>query len=322
MRLFGSRLILAVIGSACSILAAGTSIAETKIAIGLPVSTYAPFVPVYAARDLGIFAKNGINAEITAFRSGTVAQEALAAGSVDMIDNSPIGAARGVQKGVKQKIVAASVLTLTGWHIMVLPDSPIKSVKDLEGKKVAITAAGGLTHFYLLWATQHAGAQNVRAIPVGGAGLVPALKTKQTDASVMHAPLGVALMMEKQGRSIFDIGKDIPPNAPDVWVATQDLIDKNPKAIEATLKSIYQAVEYMKSHKAESMALFKKYSSESDEKIITWDQEELLPTLPTSAMISKETIATALSLGKIGGLTDLPSVDEIFTDRFASVSAH
>jgi NitT/TauT family transport system substrate-binding protein len=321
VRLCESRHVLALIGFACSFLAAGTSFAETKIVIGLPVSTYAPFVPVYAARDLGIFAKNGVNAEITAFRSGTVALEALAAGSVDMIDNSPVGVARGVQKGVKLKIVAASVLTLKGWHIMVPTDSPIKSVKDLEGKKVAITAAGGLTDFYLLWAAQNAGVKNVKAIPVGGAGLVPALKTKQTDAVVMHAPLGVALMMEKQGRSIFDIDKGVPPNAPDVWAARQDLIDKNPKVIEAALKSIYQAVEYMKSHKTESMALFKKYSGESDDKIIVWDQEEMLPTLPTSAQISKKTIENALALGKIGGLTDLPSADEVYTDRFASVSA-
>jgi NitT/TauT family transport system substrate-binding protein len=322
MQIFRIRSILAVAGFACAALIANVSVAETKIVIGLPVSTYAPFVPIYAARDLGIFTKNGIKAEITAFRSGTVAQEALAAGSVDMIDNSPIGAARGIQKGVKEKIVAASVLTLKGWHIMVLPDSPIKSVKDLEGKKIAITAAGGLTDFFRLWAMQHYGVKHIDVVPVGGAGLVPALKAKQADAAVMHAPLGVALMMEKQGRSIFDIDKEVPRNAPDVWVATQELIDKNPKAIEAVLKSIYQAVNYMKAHREESMALFRKYSGEKDDRIIAWDQDELLPTLPTSAKITKQEIEAALELGKLGGISGLPPVEEIFTDQFASVNGN
>lgn len=322
MKICKFRFILALAGFAASVLVSGMSLAQTKMVIGLPVSTYGPFVPVYAARDLGMFAKNGVNAEITAFRGGMVAQEALAAGAVDMIDNSPVGAALGIKKGIKQKIVASSVVTLKGWYIMVLEDSPIKTLKDLEGKNVAITAAGGLTEFYLLWATQHAGIQHVNAVPVGGAGLVPALKAKQVDAAVMHAPLGVALMQEKQGRSIFDIDKEVPPNTPDVWVAKQELIDKDPKSIEAVLLSIYQAVDYMKTHEAESIALLKKYSGESSDKIVAWQQDEMLPTLPTSAKIDKKAVENSLALAKLAGIADLPAVEEIVTDRFASVGTH
>lgn len=321
MQIHQFRLILALAGAACGILFSGPSIAQTKIVIGLPVSTYGPFVPVYAARDLGIFAKNGVNVEITAFRGGMVAEEALAAGSVDIIDNAPAGAALGVKKGVKQKIVAASVLTLKGWHIMVLNNSPIKTVKDLADKNVAITAAGGLTDFYLLWATQHAGV-HAKGIPVGGGGLVPALKSKQVDAAVMHLPLGVALMMQGQGRSIFDIEKEVPANTPDVWIAKQELIDKDPKAITAVLTAIYQAVDYMRAHRAESLDLLKKYSGESEDKIVAWEQDEMLPTLPTSAKIDRKTIENSFALAKLAGITDLPTLDEVYTDRFSSTTSH
>lgn len=321
MQLRQFQLILALAGVACGILISGTSISQTKLVIGLPVSTYGPFVPVYAARDLGIFAKNGVNVEISAFRGGAVAEEALTAGSVDFIDNAPFSVALAVKKGSKQKIVAASVLTLKGWDIMVLSDSPIKTVKDLAGKNVAITAAGGLTDFYLKYATQQAGVQ-ANAIPVGGATLVPALKTKQVDAAVMHAPLPIALMLDKEGRSIFDIETGVLPNTPDVWVAKPELIDKNPKAIIAILKSIYQAVDYMKAHRAEGLTFFKKYSGESDDKVVAWQQDVMLPTLPTSAKVDKKMLENSLELGKMGGLTGLPSVDEIYTDKFASVTSH
>jgi NitT/TauT family transport system substrate-binding protein len=298
---------------------AAPSGAQTKIVIGLPVSTYGPFVPVYAARDLGIFAKNGANVEITAFRGGAVAQEALTAGSVDLIDNAPFNAALAVQKGVNQKIIATSVLTLKGWHIMVLPTSPIKTTKDLVGKNVAVTAAGGLTDFYLKYAAQQAGVA-VNAIPVGGASLVPALKGKQVDASTMHAPLPIALMLNNEGRSIYDIEKGVPPNTPDVWVAKQELIDKNPEAIAAVLKSIYQAVNYMKAHREEGLTFFKKYSGESDDKVVAWQQDEMLPTLPTAAKIDKAMLQNSIDLGKIGGL-NLPSADVMYSDKFASVTA-
>ncbi len=314
--------VVALAALVCPVLAAGPSNAQPKIVIGLPVSTYGPFVPVYAARDLGIFAKNGADVQITAFRGGAVAEEAMAAGSVDMIDNAPFSVALGIKKGVKQKIVAASVLTLKGWAIMVLTDSPIKTVKELAGKNVAVTAAGGLTDFYLKYAAQRAGVK-VNAIPVGGAALVSALLAKQVAAATMHAPLPIALELNKKGRSIFDIETGVPPNSPDVWVVSDDVLQKEPKAIAAVLKSIYEAVVYMKEqpHREQSLTFFKQYSGESDDKVVAWEQDVMLPTLPTTAKINPKTLQNSIDLGKVGGLTDLPSADQVYTDQFANIEA-
>ena len=41
---------------------------------------------------------------------------------------------------------------------------------------------------------------------------------------------------------------------------------------------------------------------------------------PTAAKIERPWIEASLALAKLGGLTDLPSVDEIFTDRFSAVT--
>jgi NitT/TauT family transport system substrate-binding protein len=313
------RITLLLIGVLGALLGSkAPSVAQTKVVIGLPVGNYAPFVPVYAARDLGLFTKNGVNVEITAFRGGAVAQQALTSGAVDIIDNAPYSAALAIQKGVKQKIIGPSVLTLKGWDIMVLPDSPIKAVKDLAGKNVAITAAGGLTDFYFRYAIHEAGV-TANAIPVGGGGLVPALEGKRVDASTMHPPLPFELTLNKKGRSIFNIEAGVPANTPDVWVARQELIDKDPKAVAAVLRSIYQAVDYMKAHREEGLNFFKKYAGDTEDKVVEWEQDQLLPTLPSAAKLDKKMLQNSIDLAKFGGFNDLPSVDEIYTDAFASV---
>jgi hypothetical protein len=41
---------------------------------------------------------------------------------------------------------------------------------------------------------------------------------------------------------------------------------------------------------------------------------------PTSARIDPRWIDNSLALAKLGGITDLPPIDQIFTDRFAQVT--
>jgi NitT/TauT family transport system substrate-binding protein len=255
-----SRCLQVIVALAAAICISGSSLAQTKIVVGLPVSNYGPLAPVYVARDLGFFGKNSVSAEIAAFRGGSAMQEALAAGSVDIIDNSAVGAGVAIGKGIKQKIVGAYVNRPIGWHLMVLSDSPVKSVKELEGKTVGVTATGSMTDFYLNFAIKQANAQQVKAIPVGGGGLVPSLKGKQVDAAVMFSPLPFELMLAKTARSIFDFG-NMESSLPDVWIASQRLIVENPAAIDAVLRSIYQAVAYMKQNREQSFELLKKYTS-------------------------------------------------------------
>src|SRR5690349_2443711 len=59
---------------------AGAS-AQTTVKIALAVPNYGPFAPVYAADELGYFRDAGLKPEITAYRGGPAAQEALAAGA-------------------------------------------------------------------------------------------------------------------------------------------------------------------------------------------------------------------------------------------------
>src|ERR1700686_5041776 len=107
--------------------------AQTTVKIGLAVPNYGPFAPVYAADELGYYKENGVSAEITAYRGGPAAQEALAAGAADFINFFPPGVALATKKGIKEKVVGLGSARPDGWHIMVLANSPYRSMADLAG---------------------------------------------------------------------------------------------------------------------------------------------------------------------------------------------
>ncbi len=293
--------------------------AQTTVRIGLAVPNYGPYAPVYAAEELGYYKQNGIKAEVTAYRGGGAAQEALAAGAADMISFFPPGAALAVKKGIKEKVVGIGAATPVGWHLVVMSNSPYRTVKDLAGKKIGVTAKASTTDFYALWAANRAGVR-VDTIPVGAPGLIPTLKSGQIDAAVMHSPLPFKLIIPGEGRSLIDLGKEMEPTLPDVWIATQSIIDGNPKAVEGTLRAIYQATAHMKKNRAYAIDFIRKLTSEKDERVIELEFDVVIAGRPTSAKIERKWIEASLALAGLGGVTDLPSVDEIFTDRFSHVS--
>ena len=298
---------------------ASSASAQTTVRIGLAVPNYGPYAPVHAAEELGYYKENGIKPEITAYRGGAAAQEALAAGAVDILSFFPPGAALAVKKGIKEKVVGIGSATPYGWHIVVMTNSPYKSVKDLAGKKIGITAKGSTTDFYALWAANREGVQ-VETIPVGAASLIPTLKSGQIDAAVLNSPLPFKLMIPGEGRSLVDLGKEMEPTLPDVWIATQALIDSNPKAVEGTLRAIYKATAYMQKNRAYAIDFMRKFTGEKDDRVIELEYDVVLSGRPTSAKIERSWIEASLALAKLGGITDLPAIDEIFTDRFSHVT--
>jgi len=296
-----------------------TAGAQTTVKIGLAVPNYGPFAPVYAADELGYYKENGVTAEITAYRGGPAAQEALAAGAADIINFFPPGVALAVKKGIKEKVVGIGSAKPAGWHIVVMASSPFRAVADLAGKKIGVTAKGATTDFYALWAAKRAGVQ-IETIPVGAPALIPTLKSGQIDVAVLNSPLSFRLIVPGEGRSLVDLGKEMEPTLPDVWVATQSLIDGNPKAVEGTLRAIYKATAYMKKNRAYGIDYMRKFTGEKDDRVVELEYEVVLSARPTSAKIERAWIEASLGLAGLGGITDLPAIQEIFTDRFNAVN--
>ena len=294
--------------------------AQSKVRIGLAVPNYPVYTPVYTANELGYFKENGLTVEITEYRGGPVAMEAAAAGAVDLFSAFPPTVGLAVKKGIKVKLVAANLPRPGGWHLMVLKDSPIRSLKDLAGKKVAITTKGGTTDHFALHAAAKAGV-TIQTIPVGGGGLIPALKSRQVDAASLFDSLALRLLVSGEGRSLIDFGKEMEPTLPDSWAATQKFIDEQPQLLAASLKSIFKATAYMQRNRDYSLKYVKAFMKETDDQFVQAVYDVVIMALTTDGMIRPEWLESSMKLARFGGITDLPSNEEVFTGRFVPVKA-
>ena len=84
--------------------------APAVIRIGVPTKTYFPTIICETAIQQKLFEKEGIKAELTIYRSGAEGFEAIAAGAADLVYNSSMSVAGGLNKGVKVRCVANGAL--------------------------------------------------------------------------------------------------------------------------------------------------------------------------------------------------------------------
>src|SRR5262247_718211 len=144
--------------------------AQVIFRIGCPTETYFPTILATVAKEKGLFEKEGLKPDITIYRGGGETFEAIAANSADLGTVAVPLIATSRKRGVLTKIVASSGEEWSGWILGVKTDSPVKSAKELDGKKVGITSAGSGTDTLALWAMADQKVKFER-IGVGGGGL-------------------------------------------------------------------------------------------------------------------------------------------------------
>jgi len=175
-KLMARLALVAVTGLLLFLPGAGAAAAQEVIRIGCPTKTYFPTILATVAKEKGLFEKEGLRPEITIYRGGGETFEALAANSADLGPVAVPLVATSRKRGVLTKIVAGNGDEWSGWILGVRTASPIKSAKELDGKKVGITSAGSGTDTLALWG-QSEHKVTFQRVPVGGGGLVPTCST-------------------------------------------------------------------------------------------------------------------------------------------------
>jgi NitT/TauT family transport system substrate-binding protein len=308
----------AVVAAAGLALSGAAAAAQETVRIGLAVPHNAAYVQFYAADSLGFYKDAGVKPEITIYRGGAASQEALSAGAADIITYFGAGVGLAVSKGAKEKIVAAIDPTPHGWQFLVLANSPIKTLKDLDGKKIGVATKAGTADMFALWVADKGGAK-VQTIPVGGGGMVPALRAGQVDAIAMFPGLSLQLVATGEARSLMDLGKEMEPTLPDVIVASQEMMDKRPQAVRGTLAAIYKAVAHMRNNRDWALKYLKNFTEEKDDKVNLLTYEQVVVPLSQDGVVKPEWISNSINIAaKVWGLDDLRKVkpDDIFTNAF------
>jgi len=299
---------------------AGPAVNAETIRVGLPTKTYWPTTVAETAVRQKLFEKEGIKAELTVYRSGAETFEGMAAGAADIILDPPSLVSAGRKKGVMSRIVANASMGNFGWQLMV-PTKSTLEVKDLNGKKVAITAAGSGSDLLALWTIQDKKIDFTR-VPVGGGGLVPNLLAGNVEAAVVYSPLSFQIAKSGEARTILDYATAVPPNLTAGWIVLDKFAETKPELVQKGLNALYGALQFMRTNRDVTIKLIAELY-EMPPEIAAMEYDNTIMKLETDGNMAAPNVSAAvqlsLDLAKLGGLKDIVPVEDVISTRFKPV---
>jgi ABC-type nitrate/sulfonate/bicarbonate transport system substrate-binding protein len=292
-----------------------------KVHAGKAVAVAWAFIPLDVGVKEGIFAKYGLDVDITAFGGDAKLQQGLASGSTDFGLGSGPGMAFAV-KGSPVIAVAAFATAPRNISVVVGADSPIKTVKDLRGKLIGVTTAGSLTDWLVhrLAVKEGWGKDGVRTAALGPFETqLSAMRTHQIDGMMVATEAGYLLEEKHAGRIIVGMEKYAPHFHTHVVFARKELVEKNPDLVNRFLKGFFASIAFMKTHKAETSKIAVEVLHETPTVASrTWDYE--ISMLETDGHFDPQAVEVLKeSWVELGTLPTKPSDDQIFTTKFLPV---
>jgi NitT/TauT family transport system substrate-binding protein len=284
--------------------------AQDVIRIGCPTKTYFPTILATVAKEKGLFEKEGLRPEITIYRGGAETFEAIAAGSADLGTVAAPLVATSRKRGILTRIVGAAADEWSGWILGVPADSPVKTVKELDGKKVGITSAGSGTDTLALWA-QGVDKVTFSRISVGGGGLVPNLLNGNLAAAVIYSPLSYQVVSEGKVRVLIDFATAMPPNLIGGWVATEKNLKERPAFVQKGLNALYGALEYMRNNPDYAIKTIAT-NNELSPQIAKMEFERTFLRLSRDGQTKLASVEKALELAAASGVKDMAPAAEVF----------
>ena len=214
------------------------------------------------------------------FNSGADVYRAMASGAVDMglIGNAPFTIA--VTQGAPYTAVWWYDIGTTAEGLVVRAASPIKTLTDLKGQKVA-TPFGSTSDFMLHGTLDTAGLkpQEARLINLAPQAILAAWSRGDIDAAYIWDP--VLGQLAKQGGKVIAFDKDLLPHgylAGDVGFVKTSLLTEHPDVVRAWMKANIRAIDLIHSDRPQAEAIAAKAYGVSPEDIHATFDGDLFPT--------------------------------------------
>ena len=246
-------------------LTTGLAAAQSKITVAVGGGACLCYLPTVLAKQLGEFEKAGLAVELVDLKGGSDALKAVLGGSADVVSGYFDHCVNLAAK--KQELVSFVVYDrYPGLVLVVAPshNGEIKSIKDLAGKKVGVSAPGSSTDFFLKYLLKKNGLDpsGVSVIGVGlGATAVAAMEQGQIDAAVMldpavtvlqgsHSDLRILSDTRTQKDTLEVFGGEYPGGA---LYSTAAWVGSHPKEVQALTGAILNTLAWIHSHSPEEV---------------------------------------------------------------------
>jgi len=275
------------------------------------------YLPLYVADQAGIFEENGLDVGITSAGAGPAALSSVVAGEAQFSIHGPEHVAFANAEGADVRLVSAMANSVPVW---VLGREPYSLPDDLPGLSIQIAGEGLTPHVvFTRWmddngiskddVTLNEAQQGTEAGPViagqADIGVTVQPNTEQGLANGLHIVLDMT---------------EVYPDFVFSGVATStEVLEQRPEMVEAFVRSIGEALDYMRENPEETASIAAAEFPELDEELVTAGVDRMTASnvYPESAVINRAALAASFEFQEfMGNLDTAPSYDEIVSEGF------
>ena len=242
--------------AAPAFIARAQALKNPKVALAVGGKNLLYYLPLTIAESLGYFKAEGLDLTINDFAGGAQSLRALVGGSVDVVSGAFEHTVNMQAKGQKLRafaLMGRAPQIVLGINPKTMPN--FKSLTDLKGKKIGVTAPGSSTNVMANFVLAKAGLKpsDVSFIGVGASsGAVAAMRSGQIDAISNLDP--VITLLQRSGdlkilsdtRIVAEADKVFGgPMPAGCLYAKHEFIDKNPATAQALANAIVRADKWI-----------------------------------------------------------------------------
>ncbi len=246
-------------GSGASYVSSAEAAEKSKLVVRLDFIVGGKHAPWFVAREKGFYSKRGLSVDLHAGKGSADTVRAIAAGLADVGFADMATTIVAISRGIPVRAVAQ--LGYVPVTIVWREGSPIKGLKDLEGKSWAISP--GQAQWYLMPAFCKINNINFKSIKIEETAppLQPAaLVAKRVDFITMFRASNDEVAQRaatKQGIKLKRIymreyGLNIYGSS---LIVRDDLIKKRPDAIRAYVEATMEGLRYARDHQEEALQI-------------------------------------------------------------------
>jgi len=303
------------------LVATSTVHAADKIRAGKAISVIWAMVPLDIGVKEGLFAKYGVDVDITTMSGGAKLQQGLVAGSLDIGIDGGTGLVFGA-KGSPVIGIAAVAGAPSNFGVVVAADSSINKVADLKGRLLGVATNGSFPQWLIkrLAVAQGWGPDGIRTVALGGfEASASAMETHETDGFMGAVEGGLTLAEKGKAKIVTTMGSYVPHFHNHVLMARKELVADHPDTVKRFLQGFFAAVAFMKSHRDETIKISSDAMHMSTAVISkTYDDEISMMSVdgafdPQAIEVLKDTYV------EMGMLPSKPATDQLITTKFVPV---
>jgi NitT/TauT family transport system substrate-binding protein len=251
--------------SAAVLLIHGAAHAQELRRILYGTSTSVSHLPIWVAKDAGLFARHGLNVEPVQIRGGALSTMAIMSGQVVL---SGVGAESVISARVEgaDVVLLACPADLEPVYLMTRPE--IKSPADLRGKAGGVTRLGSSIHFYLRTALRMVGIDSDKEMTLLQLGGSAEITTAMENGKVFAAALTVrnALpFMQKNWPVLVDLTKTDLVYPSSCVTSSRAFVKADPKTASAFLSAYVSAIQLIKKDQAFAERSLVKWLKDKDQ---------------------------------------------------------